>query len=163
VCGGCRGVITFTYDLSERTAYGQVYDVVRPIVGGVPGEKTIYSAMTGIDDFSETDMALVPRLFLESQFHDFGEVRRRTVPYTLRQTATNEGAGVLHIRSVNAPEGVWCTLRAGMTIAPGAELPFEVVFYSNRFPAGEVRESVRLVVNDPMRPTREIRIIAKVN
>jgi hypothetical protein len=55
-----------------------------------------------------------------------------------------------------------CSLRAGMTIAPGAELPFEVMFYSNRFPAGQVRESILLVVNDPTRPTREIRVAATI-
>ncbi len=162
LCAGCRGDITFTYDLTERTAYGQRYDVVRPTMNGTPSTKTVYASMTGIDDFSQTDMTLAARFFLDATFHDYGEVRRRAMPYVFRLTASNEGAETLHIRSVTEAEGVRCTLREGMTIAPGDSLPFEVVFYSNRYPAGEVRQSVRIVVNDPMRPSREIRISAIV-
>lgn len=161
VCAGCRGNITFTYDLTEKTAYGQVYDVTRPVIDGTPSPKTIYSTMTGIDDFSGVDMAAAPRFFLDASFHDFGEVRRRAVPYVFRLTASNEGSEELHIRSVSSSsEGVQCSLREGMTIAPGASLPFEVIFYGNRYSVGEAQGTIRLVVNDPMRPTREIRIAA---
>jgi hypothetical protein len=48
VCAGCRGVMTFTYDISDRIVYGQVYDVVLPVVDGVPAKVTIYSTMTGV-------------------------------------------------------------------------------------------------------------------
>jgi hypothetical protein len=160
VCAGCRGEITFTYDLTEKTSYGQVYDVVKPVVNGTPSHKTIYSTMTGVDDFSKVEMALAPRFFLDASYHDFGEVRRRSMPYVFRLTATNEGSEELHIRSVSETEGLKSTLRGGMTIATGAELPFEVIFYANKYSPGEVGESIRLVVDDPMRPTREIRIAA---
>ncbi len=162
VCAGCRGDITFTYDLTEKTAYGQVYDVVKPIVNGTPSARTIYSTMTGVDDFLDVDMALAPRFFIDASYHDFGEVRRRPMPYIFRQTATNEGSSELHIRSVSASDGLKSTLRGGMTIAPGAELPFEVILYTNKYPPGEINESIRLVVDDPMRPTREIRITAVI-
>jgi hypothetical protein len=162
LCAGCRGVMTFTYDLSARTVYGQIHDVVRPVVNGVPAQTTIYATMTGVDDFSGIDTASAPRFFIDASYRELGEVRRRMVPYVFRLTASNEGAAVLHIRSVSSPGGLVSSLREGMTIAPGAELPFEVMFYSNRFPAGQVRESIRLVVNDPERPTREIRVTATV-
>ncbi len=162
LCAGCRGDITFTYDLTEKNAYGQVYDVVKPVVNGTPAARTIYSTMTGVDDFSGVDMALAPRLFLEASYHDFGEIGRRAIPYIFRQTATNEGSTELHIRSVSATEGLKITLRGGMTIASGAELPFEVILYTNKYPPGEINESISLVVDDPMRPTREIRIKAVI-
>jgi hypothetical protein len=162
VCAGCRGNITFTYDLTVQTVYGDVHDVTRVVVNGTPSTKTIYSAMTGVDDFEGVDMALAPRFFLGSSFHDFGEVRRRTVPHTLRLVASNEGTEVLHIRSVSESDGLKSTLRGGMTIAPGAELPFEVILYSGKYPAGPLQESIRMVVDDPMRPTREIRIAATI-
>ena len=160
VCAGCRGNITLTYDLSEKSAWGPHYDVVRLVVDGVPSPKTIYTAMTGVDDFTGVDTSLAARFTLSASFHDFGEVRSRTVPYTYRLTAVNEGESELHIRSVTAAEGLQSTLRAGMTIAPGASLPFEIVFYSNRYSPGAIRESISLVVDDPVRPTREIRISA---
>jgi len=160
VCAGCRGTITLTYDLTKREHYGPAHDVLRPVVDGEVSTRTLYTAMTGVDDFSRVDAVTAPRFFLEAQFHDFGEVRRRTVPYIMTMTASNEGAEELRIRSVETPRGVRTSLRSGMVIRPGESLPFEVMFYSAKYSPGEVRESVRLVVNDPLRPTREIRIIA---
>ncbi len=162
VCAGCRGAITFTYDLSERTVYGLQYDVTRPVIDGTPSEKTIYTAMTGIDDFDGVDTADAPRFFLSSSFHDFGEVRRRMVPYIHRVVASNEGSGELHIRSVSSPAGLKVTLRDGMTIPPSGELPFEVLFHTAKYSPGEEGQSIHIVVDDPMRPTREIRIAAIV-
>lgn len=160
ICAGCRGNITLTYDLSGKIAYGQIHDVVRPVIDGTPSTKTIYTTMTGIDDFAGVDTSLAPKFTLNGSFHDFGEVRGRTVPYVYRLTATNDGPSPLHIRSVQEKPGTRITLRAGMTIAPGASLPFEIVFYSSRYEPGTVRESIGLVVDDPTRPTREIRISA---
>lgn len=160
LCAGCRGEITFVYDLSETTAYGQIHDITRPVVGSVPSPKTIYTTATGIDNFEGVDTNLAPRFFLDASFHDCGEVRRRTMPHIFRLTASNEGGETLHIRSVSSNEGLQSTLRAGMTIAPGASLPFEVIFYSNKYFVGEVQGSIHMVVDDPMRPTREIRMTA---
>lgn len=160
ICAGCRGNITFTYDLAEKSAYGQIRDVVRLVVDGARSSKTIYATMTGVDDFTGIDTALAPAFSTTGSFHDFGEVRSRTVPYIHRLVASNEGTLPLHIRSVSEAPGVQITLRAGMTIAPGASLPFEIIFYSSRYEPGTVRESIGLVVDDPTRPTREIRISA---
>ncbi len=160
LCGGCRGDITFTYDLSGQTAYGPMVDVVRPVVDGTQSSKTIYTSATGIDNFEGVDTAGAPKLFFDAMFHDFGEVRQRTIPYTFRLTASNEGSAELHIRSVTSPAGLQTTLREGMTLAPGASLPFEVMFYSGRYEPGEVQAAIAIVVDDPMRPTREIRISA---
>jgi hypothetical protein len=162
LCTGCRGDITFTYDMSSRTVYGPIHDVVRPVVDGVPSTRTIYNSATGIDSFEGVDLASAPKLFLDALFHDFGEVRRRAVPYTFRLVASNEGSGMLHIRSVTPARGLQTTLREGMTIAPGATLPFEVMFYGNRHEQGEVQATIGIVVDDPMRPVREIRIAAIV-
>lgn len=162
LCGGCRGDITFTYDLSNRTAYGQIVDVVRAVIDGTPSKTTIYSSAIGIDNFEGVDMAGAPKLFFNAMFHNFGEVRQRTVPYTFRLTASNEGSTELHIRAVTTSNGLQTSLREGMTLAPGASLPFEIMFYTSRFEPGEVQATIGLVVDDPMRPTREIRVAAIV-
>ncbi len=162
LCGGCRGDITFTYDLSGRAAYGPLVDVVRPIVDGTPSQTTIYATATGIDNFEGVDTAAAPKLFFDAMFHNFGEVRQRTVPYTFRLTARNEGTAELHIRSVTSSAGLQTSLREGMRVAPGASLPFEVMFYTTRYEPGEVQATIGIVVDDPMRPTREIRVAAIV-
>jgi hypothetical protein len=160
LCAGCRGEITFTYDLSRTTVYGPIHDVVRPVVDGAASAKTIYNSATGIDSFEGVDPTSAPKLFLDALFHNFGEIRHRAMPYTFRLTASNEGSTTLHIRSVTPPPGLQTTLRGGMTIAPGASLPFEVMFYSNRYAAGSTQASIGIVVDDPMRPIREIRVSA---
>jgi hypothetical protein len=162
LCAGCRGEITFTYDLSNTAVavYGPLHDVVRPVIDGAPSKKTIYVSATAIDSFTGVDLATAPKLFFDALFHNFGEVRRRPVPYTFRLTASNEGAQTLHIRSVTPGRGLDTTLREGMTLAPGASLPFEVMFYGNRFEPGEVQSTIQIVTDDPMRPVREIRVAA---
>lgn len=162
ICAGCRGDITFTYDLSTTSVYGSVHDVLRPVIDGTASLRTLYTAMTGIDDFTGVDVADAPRFFLDASFHDFGTLRRRVLPYTFRLVASNEGSEMLHIRSVSVAEGLQTTLRAGMTIAPGATLPFEVMMYSNKYAPGEVRGTIDIVVNDPARPIREIRTAAVI-
>jgi hypothetical protein len=168
ICAGCRGGILLSYDLSAaktgegRTGYGMHHDVLRVTVDGATSTQTVYTAMTGIDNFKGVDTDTAPRFFLDAQSHDFGEVRRRIVPYVHRLTASNEGETELHIRSVSFSDGLRCTLTAGMTIAPHAELPFELTLYSENYRRGELRESIIIVVDDPLRPVREIRISAKL-
>jgi hypothetical protein len=162
VCAGCRGEVRLTYDLTRNTFYGAAKDLLRVAVDGIASKKTIYTAMTGVDEFTGVGLETAPRLFLDAQAHDFGEVKRRAIPYVFRQTASNEGSRTLHIRSVSSSEGLRCTLKAGMTIAPGAELPFEVLLYADNYYTGALSESIILVVDDPLRPVREIRISAKL-
>lgn len=163
VCGGCRGEITFIYNLTEKTGYyGTIDDAVRLIVDGQPSERTIYASMTGIDDFSSCTPATAPRMTLNGQFHNFGEIRSRTMPYTCRITLTNEGEGLLNIRSVSDKPGLRATIRGGMSVAPGASLPFELLLYSGKYHRGELFETITVVTDDPIRPVREIRISAKI-
>jgi hypothetical protein len=163
LCAGCKGNITATYDLAEKSdSYGVMTDVFKIAVDGADSPKTLYATMTGIDDFSDVNLETAPRLFLDTQFHNFGELRLRQVPYSLRIILSNEGKETLHIRSVTEKHGCKSTLRGGMTIAPGDSLPFEIIFYSDRYRTGDVRESLIMIVDDPLRPVREIRIAAKL-
>lgn len=163
VCAGCRGEITFTYDLTENQGrYGMTEDTVRLIVDGHPSQKMIYAIMTGVDDFASRDTDTAPRMTLNGQFHNFGEIRRRTMPYTYRITLTNDGKEQLNIRSVSEKSGMRATLRAGMTIAAGESLPFDVLLYSDKYRSGELLENIVVVTDDPVRPVREIRVSAKI-
>lgn len=164
VCAGCRGNITLTYDLSDgEPRYGMISDEIWISVDGRKAAQAIHTSMIGIDDFAGQNISEGPKLFLDSQLHNFGEVRRRTLPYTFRMTASNEGDETLYIRSLVSKAGCRTTLREGMSIAPGASLPFELLFYSNRYKdPGEVLETLMIVTNDPLRPVRVIRVAAKI-
>lgn len=170
LAAGQRGVITLTYDLTAHSIYGPAKDILRVAVGGVMARQTIYASIVGIDNFRGTDIGNAPRLFLDTQIHDFGRVRRRSEPYIYKTVAANEGASALHIRSVGratgtlgGPEaGFECSLRPGMTIEPGAEIAVEFIFRSDRYLPGAVSESISVVVDDPLRPVRELRIKANI-
>lgn len=164
VCAGCRGNITLTYDLSGGQArYGMISDIVKISVDGKESGHPVFTSMIGIDDFSGQNVSTGPKLFLDSQIYNFGEVRSRTLPYVHRMTASNQGKETLYIRSVASKTGCRTTLREGMSIPPGASLPFELLLYSGTYGPGEVFESLILITNDPLRPVREIRVTAKIN
>jgi hypothetical protein len=163
VCAGCKGNITFTYNLTDREGYyGMIHDFVRVSVNGKTSSQGIYTSMIGVDDFSTQSIEMAPRMTLSAQYHNFGEVRSRTLPYTFRVTLRNDGIETLHIRSVSEKAGVKATIHGGMTIAPGAALPFELLLYSNKYPSGTLTESIIITSDDPLRPVRELRITAKV-
>ncbi len=163
VCAGCSGTMTITYDLTGKPgSYGVIHDMLKIAVDGRELDRTIYTTMIGVDDFAGESLETAPRLSLDSQFRNFGEVRSRKVPYVFRLTASNDGGETLHIRGVDEKTGCKTTLRGGMTIAPGASLPFEVMLYSDKYAPGEIAESLIIVVDDPLRPIREIRIAAKI-
>ncbi len=163
ICAGCRGTITATYDLTAKPdSYGVIHDLLKIAVDGKEQDRTIYTTMIGVDDFAGKRVETAPRLFLDAQFRNFGEVRSRKMPYTFRITASNEGKETLYIRSVGEKPGCKTTLRGGMAIPPGTSLPFEVILYSDKYAAGDLSESLIMVVNDPLRTVREIRISAKI-
>lgn len=163
VCAGCKGEMTFTYNLTDKEGhYGMIHDLVRFAVNGTGKERGIYATMIGVDDFSAQSIEVAPKMSLSSQFHNYGEVRARRMPYVYRMTLRNDGEETLHIRSVSEKPGVKATIRGGMSLAPGASLPFELLLYSDKYNPGELFESIIITANDPLRPIREIRISAKI-
>ena len=69
--------------------------------------------------------------------------------------------GELVIRSVEAPEGVDCTLRAEQRIAPGAVCAAAVTFDPSP-DYGPHAGQLLVVTNDAARPVRRIRVTAIV-
>ncbi|MDR2890543.1 MAG: DUF1573 domain-containing protein [Alistipes sp.] len=160
LCAGCRADINLGYDLLADTAYGTRYDVVRPIVDGLPSRTTIYAVMTGVDDFRGVDVDAAPVAAFDRTLHHFGEIGIGAEPYVCRFAVTNDGASTLHIRSVQTRPGLTSTLEAGTAIPPGEAKTFEVALHTGEYFAGALDESVIIVVDDPSRPVREIRIKA---
>lgn len=164
VCAGCKGEMTFTYDLTDKEGhYGMIHDLVRFSIDGTMSDRTIYTTMIGIDDFAAQSIEIAPKLSLNEQYHNFGEIRRRTIPYVSQFVISNSGEETLFIRSVSEKPGLKSTLRGGMSLAPGASIPFEVILYSSKYSnPGELFESIIVTSNDPLRPVREIRISANI-
>ncbi len=163
ICAGCRGDITLTYDLAGKPeSYGVINNALSVKVSGTSSPRTIYATMIGVDNFSGKSIETAPRPELDAQYHGFGNVRSRKIPYTHRLTIFNEGGETLYIRSITEKSGFKSTLHGGMSVAPGASLPFEIILYSDKYERGDVIESLIMVVNDPLRPVREIRMSARI-
>jgi hypothetical protein len=163
ICAGCRGDMTFTYDLTAKEGYyGMIHDLVRISVDGQESSQGIYTSMIGVDDFSTLSIEDAPKMTLSAQYHNFGDIRSRKVPYVFGIILRNDGCRTLHIRSVSEQAGLKATIQGGMTVAPGATLPFEMLLYSDKYPSGTLFESIIITTDDPLRPVREIRISAKI-
>jgi hypothetical protein len=163
ICAGCKGNITLTYDLAEKEGYyGMIHDLLRVSVDGITSSQGIYTSMIGVDDFSTRSIEMAPKMALSAQYHNFGDVRSRRVPYTFRITLRNDGSETLHIRSVSEKTGLKATINGGMTVPAGASLPFELLLYSDKYPSGTLSESIIITSDDPLRPVRELRITAKI-
>jgi hypothetical protein len=163
ICAGCKGNITLTYDLSGKDGYyGMIHDLLKVSVDGTLSEQTMYTSMIGVDDFSTQSIEAAPRMTLSAQYHNFGDVRSRNMPFVFRVTLRNDGSETLHIRWVSEKVGLKATIKGRMTVAPKASLPFELLLYSNKYPSGQLSESIIITSDDPLRPVRELRITAKV-
>lgn len=82
-----------------------------------------------------------------------GELKSRLLGHTLHGAVGiyNDGAGELVINGIEVPSGVRFSLGAGSKVAPGKTVKAEV-----EVPEGKDRVVVRLFVNDPIRPYKDI-------
>ncbi len=157
---GGRGEITFTIDLSgSKDAYGVFAGTVYPVLDGKRERTGIVMTAYGVDAFGDDpDYDTAPRARFDRQYNDFGEISSRKV--TSEFTLANTGQAPLVVRSVECGMGVSVALATGTQIKPGTEAAFEVTLDPAAYPKGSVNERVTIIVNDPLRPVREIRLAA---
>lgn len=161
---GAKGDITLTYDLSKtQNAYGIHTDKIVVIVGEKQSDMSLYTSVIGVDDFRNTSLDTAPKLKLSTQFYNFGEIPQRDEPYKHTIVATNEGDEPLIVRSVGTrTTGVSTTLHTGTVIAPHDTIKFDLILDSRRYYMPDVFDYIPIVVNDPSRPFRELKVGAKL-
>lgn len=158
-----RGQLTFTYDLSKADVWGlQAVGFVLTI-NGQPTNKSISAYATATDNFAGMTPAQkenAPKATFNSQFYHFGTVQRNAT-LTREFEMTNTGKSPLIIRHsrANSPRISYSIPRT--TIAPGETIVISVTLKSGN-KAERMSESLSIVMNDPARPMREIRLGANV-
>jgi len=164
VCAGCKGDITLTVDLTHATAWGVLDAGADILINGVKNGNGLTVSAMAVDNFDETAIATGARAKFDAQFFHFGDVPNSDKPLSHEFTLENSGGAPLIIRAVQCGEGATTTIREGAIIAPGATVRFTVsISLQPEGPiAGRVARSVTLVVNDPIRPIREIRLVANI-
>ena len=158
-----RGQVTFTYDLSGSGVYGLQAAAFLLTLNGQTTSRPISAYVTAIDDFAkltETERANAPKAIFSSQFHHFGTVGRNQ-SLTREFQIKNDGKSPLIIRKTTANSRQISYSLPKTELAPGETVTLKVTLRTpNR--SERVSESLSIVVNDPARPVREIRLNANV-
>ena len=141
--------------------YGTVEEIFDIEVDGVRQPALFTCCSTVVD--APLQQPERPEAHLEPPVVRFGDVsRRRGSRAEASAELANRGDAPLHVRAVELPDGVTCTLAAGDTVAPGAAKRIGLTLLGDRFEPGVMAEKVLIVVNDPARPVWQLRLSAVV-
>ncbi len=155
---GGRGTVTVTYDLSDaENVYGILTDRAYISVNGQTAALPINTSAIAVDDFSSQDLSVAAACRISPAYRNFGSVKAGD-ELILEFTVYNEGKSPLVIRSVSPRRGTRTTLKTGDTVMPGSELKATASVTVSAEDYGAVSGGVSIIVNDPARPFREVRI-----
>ncbi len=164
ICAGCKRDLTVTFDLTgKKAAYGVFSSNIEITVNGKQAPTPISAVAYGVDDFgTNPDVDQAPRARFDRQYHDFADIKPDTKPLPATFTLTDTGAATLIVRHVKCGNGLTTDLRAGTAIGAGKSVKFTVTLDPSQFAAGPANQSIVIIVNDPLRPVREVRIAAEI-
>lgn len=151
---------TLTYDIRDAR-YGLLRDRLGILVNGEQTDHEIVATAIGVDNFEESDNDKRPRAIIDPVYHDFGNAQKGE-QLVVEVSITNNGSASLEVRSVVPREGTTITLRAGDSIAPGQTKLVEMTYVVPIEGYDTVFGGAMVVVNDPLRPVRELRVAANV-
>lgn len=158
-----RALVTMTYVPSrvEGGRYGLVRDSFRIVAGGVATERVINTSCVGVDYFEGVDDD-APRAKIEPVYHDFGTAPRGAIE-SVEVKVSNLGREPLVIRAIELREGTTIELEVGESIAPGATRVATMEYRVPELGYDVTYGGVMIVVNDPVKPVRELRVSASVD
>ena len=102
-----------------------------------------------------------PKAVFSSQYHGFGTMKAGGEPKR-EFTITNQGKEPLRIRDMKLGDRMSKTLDPDRAIAPGETVSFVAMLSTKNAPAGRLMDHIVLILNDPSRPLREIRLAATI-
>lgn len=158
-----RGQITFTYDLSKADVWGLWAVPFAVTADGKEAGRPLTAYATVTEDFSgwnDRQRRETPRAHLSSQFHHFGGVDKdENLVYDVR--ITNGGVRDLIVRHIRTSDRS-VTYSIGKTVLASGESTTLRIVMKALPRSGRMSESVTIILNEPARPMREIRLAANV-
>ena len=150
---GQKGLVEGTYDATKNPNWGNVSDMVRIKINGLPQSNVYYYVSANlVEDFSslsKEDLENAPVFKLETNTVDLGKIKGSTqnnVEYKFK----NEGKRDLMIRYVRASCGCTAVQQGpqGVGIKPGESSSIKAVFNSGSY-SGKVTKAIYVYTNDP--------------
>jgi hypothetical protein len=158
VGAGQQSVLNVEFTPRDTLQYGTLSKLLKLSVMGKSFEIPISAII--VEDFSQSN-AEAPQLVLEKQFFYLKNVAKGD-NITLKLKLYNKGDNDLIIRKINVSDGALNTSISKSHIKPRekAELQINLQCGNDNI---KINESVELICNDPIKPMREIRIVANVS
>jgi hypothetical protein len=150
---GQKGLVEGTYDATKNGAWGNVNDMVKVVLNGVPQENVYYYISANlVEDFSALsgkDLENAPVFKVASTTVDLGKIKGNT-QNEVEFKFTNAGKNDLILRNVRASCG--CTAvqqgNQGVGIKAGASSSIKATFNSGSY-KGKVTKAIYVYTNDP--------------
>lgn len=150
---GQKGLVEGTYDATKNAAWGNVNDIVKIRLNGVPQENLYYYVSANlVEDFSslsKAELENAPVFKVEASTVDLGKIKGATqneVEFKFK----NEGKSDLLLRNIRSTCG--CTAvqqgNQGVGIKPGETSSIKAVFNSGSY-TGKVTKAIYVYTNDP--------------
>ncbi|MCD7970961.1 MAG: DUF1573 domain-containing protein [Alistipes sp.] len=160
ICAGCKGEIKIRVR-TPQGKFGKMNYKLYPVVNGVQQKLGISVTAIATEDFSQVRNGEEPSAKVNPTYQNLGTVKKGAKPsYTF--TVENTGTSPLVVRSVLTQEGISTDLAEGTSIAPGKSAKVKCTLDTRDAPAGTYTKIVTLILNDPARPMRELRLAATV-
>jgi hypothetical protein len=158
VGAGQQSVLNVEFAPRDTLQYGTLSKLLKLSVMGKSFEIPISAII--VEDFSQSN-AEAPQLVLEKQFFYLKNVAKGD-NITLKLKLYNKGDKDLIIRKINVSDDALNTSISKSHIKPRekAELQINLQCGNDNI---KINESVELICNDPIKPMREIRIVANVS
>ncbi len=161
---GGTGVMTLAFDLRSVDLWGRMNAEFYLTVNGRRMHERFIATGIAVEDFSK----LTPEQFNQgvradftAQYYHFGDVKageERTKNFTV----TNAGRAPLVIRYVQSDEYMSITLKQGTVIQPGESITFSGTLRTAGAELGRIMGTTVIILNDPQRPMRELRLTGNV-
>jgi hypothetical protein len=150
---GEKGLVEGTYDATKNAGWGNVNDMVRIVLNGVPQENVYYYVSANlVEDFSSLsgeDLRNAPVFKVAATTVDLGKIKGNT-QNEVEFKFTNEGKNDLVLRYVRASCGCTAVQQGsqGIGIKAGQSSSIKATFNSGSY-KGKVTKAIYVYTNDP--------------
>lgn len=150
---GQKGLVEGTYDATKNAGWGNVNDMVKILINGVPQENVYYYVSANlVEDFSSLspeELANAPVFKVAQTTVDLGKIKGST-QNEVEFKFTNEGKRDLVLRNIRSSCGCTAVQQGsqGVGIKPGESSSIKAIFNSGSY-NGKVTKAIYVYTNDP--------------